>query len=419
MLPRSEIDTIKANLLNATSAKNPTAVASAVELPPLPKRAFASTNNRNGGSRTVGSSSVHREHLKIDGVGDWTNVLNPLLDAHAVIRANDLEGAYEAQSSLHSALNHALGSCKGNWLIPALHVVCRNTHRTAALADESVSLSTGKRNDHAKLQNAVTLLQASYSKTLNDRVEMKPNEPLSEEGSKKVGVLYIVNQLFCMYFQLNTLRLCKNLLKPVESRGIHQMGTMGEMVTYNFYCGRLNMFEDQYELAEENFDYALLHCHRNAVGNKKRILNYLVPVKMLRGRLPTAKLLQKYSLDEFLPLLNGMRTGNLMEFSNGLTQNQDLFIRRGTYLLLEKCKMICYRNLFKRVYRIVGKEQIKLEYIAKSFKWLGLDIDLDEVECILANLIFKQYIRGYLSHAKRVLVLSKKEPFPTSKVIKP
>lgn len=83
--------------------------------------------------------------------------------------------------------------------------------------------------------------------------------------------------------------------------------------------------------------------------------------------------------------------------------------------------MICYRNLFKRVYKIVGKEQIKLEYIAKSFKWLGMPIDLDdldEVECILANLIFKQYIRGYLSHEKRVLVLSKKDPFPTSKVIK-
>jgi hypothetical protein len=35
---------------------------------------------------------------------------------------------------------------------------------------------------------------------------------------------------------------------------------------------------------------------------------------------------------------------------------------------------------------------------------------------ILANLIFKRYIRGYLSHEKRRLVLSKKEPFPTSKV---
>jgi hypothetical protein len=64
---------------------------------------------------------------------------------------------------------------------------------------------------------------------------------------------------------------------------------MGEMVTYRYYVGRLNMFEDQYELAEENFDYALKHCHRSAVGNKKRILNYLVPVKLLRGRLPTSR----------------------------------------------------------------------------------------------------------------------------------
>lgn len=104
-----------------------------------------------------------------------------------------------------------------------------------------------------------------------------------------MGVLYIVNQLFSMYFKLNTLRLCKNLLKPVESRGIHENGTMGEMVTYRYYVGRLNMFEDQYDLAEQNFDYALRHCHHSAVANKKRILNYLVPVKLLRGRLPTTK----------------------------------------------------------------------------------------------------------------------------------
>ena len=223
------------------------------------------------------------------------------------------------------------------------------------------------------------------------------------------ALTYLVGNGFCLIDALH---------RPVESRRINETGTTGEMVTYRYYVGRLNMFEDQYDLAEKNFDYALRRCHRDAVANKKRILNYLVPVKLLRGRLPTRKLLEKYGLYEFVPILNGMRSGNLMEFSDGLVKHQDLFIRRGTYLLLEKCKMICYRNLFKRVYKIVGKEQIKLEYIAKSFKWLGMPIDLDEVECILANLIFKQYIRGYLSHAKRVLVLSKREPFPTSKVIK-
>jgi hypothetical protein len=62
---------------------------------------------------------------------------------------------------------------------------------------------------------------------------------------------------------------------------------MGQMVTYRYYIGRLNMFEDQHGLAEQNLDYALKHCHRNAVRNKKRILRYLVPVKLYRGRLPT------------------------------------------------------------------------------------------------------------------------------------
>merc|ERR1711862_213115 len=129
------------------------------------------------------------------------------------------------------------------------------------------------------------------------------------------------------------------------------------MVTYRYYVGRLNMLEDQYDLAEKNFDYALRHCHRGAFANKKRILNYLLPVKLLRGRLPTSKLLEKYGLHEFISILNGMRTGNLMEFSDGLIKHQDLFIRRGTYLLLEKCKMICYRNLFKRIYKIAARNK--------------------------------------------------------------
>jgi len=282
-LPRSSINAIRSNLDRALSAKDPSTIATAVDVPLL-------KTNICGGLTTSDNSSgfMHQEQLKVDGV-DWSNVLNSLLDVHFAIASNDLSSTYEAQSSLHSAINHNLSSTKGNWLIPGIHTVCRNTHRAAALADEYVNRNAGTRNDHKRLQGAVTLLQASYSKTLNDRVELRPNEPLSEEGSKKVGVLYIVNQLFSMYFQLNTLRLCKNLLKPVESRSIHESGTMGEMVTYRYYVGRLNMFEDQYELAEQNFDYALKHCHKSSVANKKRILNYLIPVKLLRGRLPTNK----------------------------------------------------------------------------------------------------------------------------------
>jgi len=64
---------------------------------------------------------------------------------------------------------------------------------------------------------------------------------------------------------------------------------MGQKVTYRYYVGRLNMFEDKYSEAEQHLDYALRHCHKNATLNKRCILNYLLPVKLMRGRFPTHK----------------------------------------------------------------------------------------------------------------------------------
>jgi nuclear mRNA export protein PCID2/THP1 len=48
----------------------------------------------------------------------------------------------------------------------------------------------------------------------------------------------------------------------------------------------------------------------------------------------------------------------------------------------------------------------------KALAWQGVELELDEVECILANLIYRKYVKGYISHQHRVLVVSKVEPFP-------
>lgn len=41
------------------------------------------------------------------------------------------------------------------------------------------------------------------------------------------------------------------------------------------------------------------------------------------------------------------------------------------------------------------------------------ELDLDELECILAKLIYSGLVRGYINHDKRVIVLaSKYDPFP-------
>jgi len=39
-------------------------------------------------------------------------------------------------------------------------------------------------------------------------------------------------------------------------------------------------------------------------------------------------------------------------------------------------------------------------------------MDLDEVECIVTNLIFEGKIKGYISHQHKKLVVSKQNTFP-------
>ena len=49
----------------------------------------------------------------------------------------------------------------------------------------------------------------------------------------------------------------------------------------------------------------------------------------------------------------------------------------------------------------------------EALNWCGCGMDIDEVECIVANLIFRKFIKGYISHKLRVLVLAKNDPFPS------
>ena len=122
-----------------------------------------------------------------------------------------------------------------------------------------------------------------------------------------------------------------------------------QVVAYQFYLGRLNVFEEKYVEAESCLDYAFRHCHRSSVGNKRRILQFLVPVKLLHSRFPHDRLLEKYQLPEFRALIHAIKNGDLEKFNENLQQNQRFFIQKGIYLILEKLKIFVYRNLFRKV----------------------------------------------------------------------
>jgi len=278
------------------------------------------TSKKKKGTKAV----KHKQYSLMVGEADYGGLLTALLDAHSAAEVGDADEFYQAQSAIHSSFNRTFGASEGNWLVPALISICKNTHKIALFADRGTD---GPRQRNANLQSAVQLLQDSYSKTFNDRTDYQPDAPFDTEGSKKAGVLPIVNILFAVYFKLNILRLCKNLIRPVETRKLNETGTMGQMVTYRYYIGRLNMFEDEHRLAEKNLDFAFGHCHRNFPQNKRCILRYLIPIKLYRGCLPSMALLEKYRLEEFKPLVDGLQKGDLRTFQDGLVKYQDRFIR--------------------------------------------------------------------------------------------
>ena len=42
----------------------------------------------------------------------------------------------------------------------------------------------------------------------------------------------------------------------------------------------------------------------------------------------------------------------------------------------------------------------------------GSDVQVEEAECLVANMIYRGYIRGYISHEKQMVVLANTNPFP-------
>ena len=242
-------------------------------------------------------------------------------------------------------------------------------------------------------------------------------------AEKKAPQLHVVNNLFKVYFKLNALHLCKNLINAVNLPTFLPFDSFpkSEKVTYNFYVGRLAVFEDAYERAAEHLEYAFAHCHAQSARNVRLILQYLIPVKLILGTLPSRKLLEKYELREFVDVVEAMRRGDARTLDAALSDGESTFIKQGTYLILEKLRMSVYRTLFKKVHAIHGEtadaakaNQVSLAKFQTALAWCGADdVDLDEVECIVANLIFRKFIKGYISHKNRVLVLSKADPFPS------
>ncbi|XP_019860303.1 PREDICTED: PCI domain-containing protein 2-like [Amphimedon queenslandica] len=308
--------------------------------------------------------------------------------------------------------------CKGfqaqkeeNWGLPVLQQVVLDLRRIAlkaeSVAKERVGVVKGKKEGEI-LERAAEQIMSCFRVCVSD-------SRTSLDNTKRWGTLGIVNQLFKIYFKLNKLPLCKPLIRAIDSSDIRDEFSISHRVTYKYFVGRKAMFDSEYRAASEALQFAFSHCHKSCHHNKKLILTYLIPLKMMFGQMPRKELLDEYNLLPFYDVALTVSTGNLYMFAKALEEHEGFFIKAGIYLILEKLRTVALRNLFKKVWILLGRiHQLELKAFEDSLKLNKEDeIDADEVECIMANLIDKGKIKGYISHSHQKLVVSKQNPFPS------
>lgn len=311
--------------------------------------------------------------------------------------------AYKNQTQCTQAVVKMLQLLKEeNWCLPIMYAVCLDLRILAQKCEEQGNSS----KPGEILEKAAECLMGCF------RVCAADNRS-SEEDTKRLGMLNLVNQLFKVYFRINKLHLCKPLIRAIDSSAFKESFPLAEQITYKYFVGRKAMFDSDYKSADEFLSFAFQNCLRRFPKNKRLILIYLVPVKMLLGYMPKKSVLERYDVLQFHELACALKEGNVRRFDEVIQKHEAFFIKCGIYLLVEKLKFIAYRNLFKKVFLIQNTHQLDLKSFQSALEFVGeTDITMDETHCIIANLIYEGRIKGYISHMHNKLVVSKQNPFP-------
>lgn len=369
--------------------------------------------------------------------------LGPILDAENGSAYADWAKVYENWKDVANTLHRGYsGGHFPVWTIPCLYVAGKYLRLYAIKADEKAKASsdgglqmkTGGFGDdiasdvgkNEKLEDAARQINRIFTLCISDRA------PLEE--SRKWAIYYTTNLLFKTYFKLNSIGLSKNILRALVASKTDmpelEMFPKAHIVTFKYYAGVIAFLDENYKQAEENLTEAYNLCLASAKRNRELILTYLIPTRLLTSHLlPSLSLLAPYPRlgALFIPLSRAIRLGSLHVFDSALSAGEPEFVKRRIYLTLERGRDICLRNLLRKVCQQQGWQEdgklrkVDLEEFVRAVeisekggetRQVARRMERDEVECLLANMIYKDLLKGYISRDHGVVVLSKSGAFP-------
>ncbi|XP_073877594.1 PCI domain-containing protein 2 isoform X4 [Macaca fascicularis] len=153
---------------------------------------------------------------------------------------HDFIEAYKCQTVIVQSFLRAFQAHKEeNWALPVMYAVALDLRVFANNADQQL-VKKGKSKVGDMLEKAAELLMSCFRVCASDT-------RAGIEDSKKWGMLFLVNQLFKIYFKINKLHLCKPLIRAIDSSNLKDDYSTAQRVTYKYYVGRKAMFDSDFK----------------------------------------------------------------------------------------------------------------------------------------------------------------------------
>lgn len=299
------------------------------------------------------------------------------------------------------------------------------------------------------LEMLVNTINKAFKLSLTDKT-------LELEHSKRRDIYFFLGCLLQLYFKMGKLELAKSVQKAIKGTRLllpqlstrkrkkalkSPISTRWYEVSYLYYSGLLCLDDMDFGQAEDRLStaFTIVSCYSDKAAASKhteRILLLLIPLMLHNKRLtPSDDLWNQFpSLREIYRdnLFLAISSGNLRHFDQCCSRFRMLFLKKYLFLLVEQLRPLCQLKLTRKVcaiYKeinqdpktdhIVPLSAIQLAFEMSSFYGETIDFNtrsfhytMDELECVLANLIVCGRVKGYLSHANKCIVLSRMAPFP-------
>ena len=281
----------------------------------------------------------------------------------------------------------------------------------------SAAMATQESSKHQKVEKALSLMESLFRKLIHGT----KNPP----DYRKFASFYLTLHLIRVNFSINNFKFTDAHFKFIERVDTQEINMLPKAwhVQVAYYKGRYYMYNNNFVAARDELvkAFGMSNSDPAATENKKRILRYLIPVEMINGRFPSRELLERYGLVEYIDVTVAAMKGDMQALEQCISQNMDLYIQSGVFTVIERLRMVTLKNFVKRVanavkvtpeLQVMSKDTlVNLNLLYVPLREWDDELDLDELQCLLANLIANGLIKGYISHEKRILVLSK-DAFP-------